>query len=143
VDQQITDRRTDTRLALSRDSVRVTLRPGCTVHIVDVSPGGALVQGERPLRPGSRVHMHVVSRARTFAVAARVLRCAVWALHPMDGVTYRGALQFENRCELFWEPGTRPGAQVPGAAATDPSGTGQPLPAMEKLLGARDSGNSK
>ena len=143
MDQQITDRRTDTRLAFSSDSVRVTLRPGCTVRIVDVSPGGALVQGERPLRPGSRVHMHVASTARTFAVAARVLRCAVWALHPMDGVTYRGALQFENRCELFWEPGTLRGTQVPRVAATDPLGTGQPLPAVEKLPGARDSGNCK
>ena len=128
MDQQITDRRTETRLALSNDSVRVTLRPGCTVQIVDVSPGGALVQGERPLRPGSRVHIHVAGHARTFAVAARVLRCAVWALHPTDGVTYRGALQFENRCELFWEPGIRRG-QVPGVPATDPMGTGQPLPA--------------
>jgi hypothetical protein len=143
VDQQITERRSDARLAPSIDSVRVTLRPGCTVHIVDVSSGGALVQGERPLRPGSRVHMHVVSSTRTFAIAARVLRCAVWALHPMNGVTYRGALQFENRCELFWEPGTRPGTQLPEIEGTDPPGNGQPLPAVEKGVDAHDSRTSK
>jgi hypothetical protein len=73
------------------------------VRVVDLSPGGALVEGERPLRPGARVHVHIVISASAFTVTARVLRCAVWTLHPSDGVTYRGALQFENTCEPIWK----------------------------------------
>jgi len=52
---------------------------------------------------GSRVHLQLVTEARTFALAARVLRRTVWSLDPYDGVTYRGALKFEERCEVFWE----------------------------------------
>ena len=81
--------------------LRAILRPGCSVEIVDVSPGGALVQVERPLRPGARVHVQVVTPTRAFMVTARVLRCAVWTLHPHDGVTYRGALRFGARCDAF------------------------------------------
>jgi hypothetical protein len=143
VDQQVIDRRIDTRVALSVSSVRATLRPGCGVCIVDVSPGGALVQGERPLRPGARVHMHVVISARTFTLTARVLRCAVWTLHPLDGVTYRGALQFDDRCELFWEPGTRVGAGVPGTAVPDGIRRGHGLPAAEEAAPARHPGSRK
>jgi hypothetical protein len=40
---------------------------------------------------------------RTFVLVARVLRCAVSSLDPHHGVTYRGALKFEERCEQFWE----------------------------------------
>jgi hypothetical protein len=143
VDQQVVDRRTDTRGALSASSVRATLRPGCEVRIVDVSPGGALVQGERPLRPGARVHMQVVTSARTFTLTARVLRCAVWTLHHLDGVTYRGALQFDDRCELFWESGTRVGAGIPGTALPDASRRGHGIPATEEAAPARHPGSSK
>jgi len=102
MDQPIRDRRSDTRVACAVAAAQATLRPGCSVRVVDLSPGGALVEGERPLRPGARVHMQIVSNAQTFTATARVLRCAVWKLHPRDGVTYRGALQFETRCEAIW-----------------------------------------
>jgi hypothetical protein len=142
VDQQVIDRRADARVALSA-SVRVTLRPGCSVRIIDVSPGGALVQGERPLRPGARVHMHVVTNARTLALTVRVLRCAVWTLHPQDGVIYRGALQFDSRCEPFWEPETHSGTGVPGAAMPDARRRGHGIPAMEAPPSARHPGSGK
>jgi hypothetical protein len=108
VDQQVTDRRAEARVVLFAEGVRATLRPGCSVCVVDLSPGGALVQGERPLRPGARVHVHVVTGVGTFTLTARVLRCAVWAIHPTDGATYRGALQFDSRCESFRELATQP-----------------------------------
>jgi hypothetical protein len=82
---------------------RATLRPGCAVAVIDLSAGGALVQASRPLRPGARVHLRLETARRTFSVAAHVLRCAVWSLDPDDGVTYRGALQFADRCEFFRE----------------------------------------
>jgi hypothetical protein len=143
VDQQVGDRRNDTRVALSANRVRATLRPGCEVRVVDVSSGGALVQGERPLRPGARVHMQVVTSARTFTLTAHVLRCAVWTLHPLDGVTYRGALQFDDRCESFWEDGTHVGTRVPGTAIPDATSRREGLPAAEQTARSRQHGRIK
>lgn len=103
MDQPVTDRRTDARFPPPlRGAGRATLRPGCIVTLLDVSAGGVLVQAPRPLRPGARVHLQLVTAARTFVLTAYVLRCAVWSLDPDDGVTYRGALKFEQRCEMFW-----------------------------------------
>jgi hypothetical protein len=144
VDQQVAvDRRSDPRVALPPAGLRATLRPGCTVLIIDVSPGGALVQVERPLRPGARVHMQIVTTLRTFTLTARVLRCAVWTLHPRDGVTYRGALQFEDRCELFWESDTRTGSRVPGRVVAEVGRAGHVIPADGEFASVRQRGSSK
>lgn len=98
--ESLIDRRTDARIPLGRGSpARATLRPGCRVALVDLSASGVLVQAERPLRPGARVHLQLVTAARTFTLAALVVRCAVWALDEETGATYRGALRFEHRCE--------------------------------------------
>jgi hypothetical protein len=116
VDQPLTDRRLDARFPPPRrGATRATLRPGCPVRLIDLSAGGALVEAARPLRPGAHVHLQLVTEARTFALAARVLRCAIWSLEPYDGVTYRGALRFEERCEQFWDT---PGPAWPIAAPT-------------------------
>jgi hypothetical protein len=129
VDRTVTDRRADARALMpDADTLRATLRPGCSVRVVDLSAGGALVEAERPLRPGARVHVQLVTSARTFTLTARVLRCAVWTLHPNDGVIYRGALQFEDRCELFGEPLTHAGSKVPGALVADSALPGQAIP---------------
>jgi hypothetical protein len=67
--------------------------------------------------PGARVHVHVVTGVGTFTLTARVLRCAVWALHPTDGATYRGALQFDSRCESFRQLTAQPGSGILDAAS--------------------------
>jgi PilZ domain len=82
---------------------RATVRPGCTVTLVDLSQGGALVEAARPLRPGGRVHLQLHRGARQFLVAAHIVRCAVFALGGDEGVVYRGAMRFEERCEELWE----------------------------------------
>jgi hypothetical protein len=76
------------------------------VALVDVSAGGALVQAPRPLRPGGRVHLQVVTGSKRVAVAAQILRCQVWSLDP-EGVTYRGALRFDHRVDWAWAERTR------------------------------------
>jgi hypothetical protein len=120
VGQLIKDRRGDPRYSWSAEDIsRATLRPGCVVHVVDLSAGGALVQGTRPLRPGARLHFHLVLRQRSFGLLAHVLRCAVWTLDSREGVTYRGALQFEDRCDLFWESGTQIGSDIPASGGKD------------------------
>lgn len=142
MDHQVTDRRADTRVGFATASVQATLRPGCSVRVVDLSPGGALVEGERPLRPGARVHVHVVISTTPFTATARVLRCAVWKVHPTDGVTYRGALQFENRCDPVWEAATRPGANVPVLTMPDAIRKGQGIPAADRAPTRNPRGSS-
>ena len=143
MDQQVIDRRADARVAVGPTRLHATLRPGCSVRIVDLCEGGALVEGDRPLRPGARVHVQVVARTRTFSVTARILRCAVWRLHAIDGVTYRGALQFENRCEPIREFSTHGGADVPALAMPDDSRKGQRIPDAERTIAMRMRGSAK
>jgi len=135
VDQPVTDRRIDTRFPWAHAGItRATLRPGCAVRVVNVSAGGALVQGGRPLRPGARVHVQLVTSFRVFALVARVLRCAVWLLDSHDGATYRGALQFEERCDLLWEPPTPSGSRVPATPSRDTTQPGMRDPGADDAL---------
>lgn len=102
MDAAIRDRRHEVRYdAAALPIASATMRPGCPVKVVDVSSAGVQVETDRPLRPGARVHLRVVTDCETLQVAAQVLRCAVWTLHAEDGITYRGALRFETRCPSF------------------------------------------
>lgn len=87
--------------------VQATLRPGRHVEVVDLSPAGAQVQTDQPLRPGHRVHIRLVTDACAVSIAAHIVRCVVWAIHPEDGVTYRGALRFDERCVRLSEAAAR------------------------------------
>jgi PilZ domain-containing protein len=127
----LVDRRLDARFGLPEIAgTQAILRPGYEVSLVDLSSGGALIQGPRPLRPGARVHLQLVSGRRRLALSAHVLRCSVTALDTRQGVQYRGALQFDHRCESLWEDGTLDGYLVPGddRALTHSGGHGLPGP---------------
>ena len=103
MDSEVVDRRIDARFdPPAVADLQATVRPGCAVVLVDVSAGGALVQGPRPIRPGSKVHLQVTAGPHRLAIPAHVLRCSVWSLHPLDGVFYRGALKFDERVEWRW-----------------------------------------
>ena len=103
MDSKVADRRVDARFdPPAVPGLQATLRPGCAVVLVDVSGGGALVQAPRPLRPGAKVHLQVTAGSHRLAIPAQVVRCAVWSLHPLEGVFYRGALQFDERVEWRW-----------------------------------------
>jgi hypothetical protein len=131
MDQSLRDRRTDARFELPQASItRATLRPGCAVHVVDLSAGGALVQAGQPLRPGARVHFQLVTTVQAFALVARILRCAVWTLDAEAGAVYRGALQFEDRFDCVWEPETLHGSVVPGVSRRDLRWGGKAVPAL-------------
>jgi hypothetical protein len=82
---------------------QVTLRPGGPVEVVDLSPQGVQVESARALRPGNRVLVRLAVGDDTITVPASVLRCAVCAVHPDEGVTYRGSLRFDELCLAFWE----------------------------------------
>ncbi|MBA2301726.1 MAG: PilZ domain-containing protein [Acidobacteria bacterium] len=122
MDHELKDRRLEGRFVPpTRGHVRATLRPGCGIVLVDVSESGALIEAPRPLRPGARVHLQVVTTTRRFAMAANVLRCVVWSLDSEDGAMYRGALRFDQRVDWGWAEATRRVQVVP--EHTGPKGT--------------------
>jgi hypothetical protein len=133
VGQPIKDRRSDLRYGWPpADISHATLRPGYVVHLIDLSAGGALVQTRRALRPGARVHFNLVLRERSFGLSARVLRCIVWTLDGNEGISYRGALQFEERCELLREMATHGGSDIPGWPASSQPEEGMGYPEREE-----------
>ena len=80
------------------------LRPGRAAQIVDVSPGGALIETECRLLPGTRVELQLGEPVALFKVKGRILRCHV-SLLARERIRYRGALAFEE--QLAFERGTR------------------------------------
>ena len=85
---------------------RATLRPGHPIAVVNISRGGALVEGNRPLRPGTRVMLQMPTSIGALGLSALVLRCGVQSLDRERGVLYRGALKFDERRDWTREVGT-------------------------------------
>ena len=75
------------------------LRPGRTAKIVDVSSGGALIETDCRLFPGTRVELLLGEPVLLFRVKGRILRCHV-ALLDRERIRYRGAVAFEERLTL-------------------------------------------
>jgi hypothetical protein len=109
VDHALIERRAEARLPRELLNMpQATLRPGCPVDVIDLSPQGIQVQSGRPLRPGSRVLARVVVADQTVTMPAVVLRCSVWAVDS-ETVTYRAGLRFEEVCLPVWEELARGG----------------------------------
>jgi len=127
--QPLTDRRADARFGqpVIADT-KAILRPGYAVSLVDLSSGGALIQGPRPLRPGARVHLQLQTGAKRLGLAAQVLRCSVASLDSGSGVQYRGALRFDHRCDWLWENSSLAGYLLPIDDGEGGGGEGQALP---------------
>jgi len=73
---------------------RIRLRTGRELSVVDVSNGGALVEGAR-LLPGTHLDVHVTTRDGRVLVRSRVVRAYVAGLQS-NAVRYRGALAFDR-----------------------------------------------
>ncbi len=71
------------------------LRPGRTARVIDLSSGGALIETDWRLLPGTRVELQLGWPVPRFRVAGRILRCHV-ALLDRERIRYRGALAFEE-----------------------------------------------
>jgi hypothetical protein len=130
------ERRREERVTGSRLCARV--RPGYRLVVIDLSVRGALVEAGRPLRPGSRVDVHLECDARRGMVAARVLRCSVAAIDSESGVTYRAALSFNEICEWVREAMPPRGSDLPddapGAGLTT-AATEDAIPALQLAFG--------
>lgn len=121
MDRAMTERRRAPRStgAQLRD-LTACIRPGLVVSFVDVSRSGARVDGPRPLAPGAHVDIQVVHRGRRTTVAARVVRCAVAAIDPERGVTYRSALHFDDVFDAaFWELTAQLAHELPEARSAN------------------------
>ena len=67
------------------------IRPGHDVAIVDVSAGGALVEGAYRMRPGASVELQLRNEQQEDeSVRGRIDRCAVARVR-RDSIAYRGA----------------------------------------------------
>lgn len=91
------------------------LKSGGPVSLIDLSAGGALIDADIPLRPGSILSLEIVGRGMDpFVVTLHVLRCHVTALMA-DSARYRGACVFARPIEL---PGFHPLPDLPAASDT-------------------------
>jgi hypothetical protein len=93
-------RRTPRRVPdASEPLARLRLRTGRELMAVDVAAGGALVETEGRLLPGTCVDVHVMTADGRELVRSRVTRAFVWSVGA-DRIVYRGALAFERHIEL-------------------------------------------
>ncbi len=96
-----TDRRAYPRVAARDLSWLRTARlaHGAGISLVDLSAGGALLETEVPLKPGSVLTLEISGASFEAAVPFQVLRCYVSRLRG-ETTTYRGACAFRHVLEL-------------------------------------------
>ena len=108
--------------------MQARVRPGHRVTVIDLSARGALIEAARALRPDSNVDVYLEADTQRRTVSARVVRCAVAAIDPEAGVTYRAALSFIQSCEWVREALAKAGYWVHGPRAGS-AANGDGLPA--------------
>jgi hypothetical protein len=74
---------------------RIRLRTGVELHVLNVSDGGASVEGVVGLPPGAHLDVYITKNGARTVVRARVLRCTVNAL-AAGTIRYQSALVFES-----------------------------------------------
>lgn len=100
----------------------VRLLAGPEVCLVDVSRGGALLESETPLPPGTRICIRLVTTDTTLLIAGRVLRSRVSCLQP-GLVRYRSAVQFDEEVALFSKERRETAAEVAASGVSqEPAG---------------------
>lgn len=90
----VQDRRIAERVAPERTPWRqlALLRPGQEVVLVNLSPGGALVESLTRMSPGTRTELQLFGASRC-SVRGRVERCRVSGIQPLR---YEGAIVFDS-----------------------------------------------
>ena len=73
------------------------LRPDQEVAIIDLSPGGALIESSLRMKPGARAELQLLGPSR-WVLRGRIDRCRVVAIEPLQ---YEGAIIFDEP----WESG--------------------------------------
>ena len=93
------DRRGAPRSAANEHGiVAARIKPGHHVRLIDLSSGGALVETDRRLLPGSAVEVHIQAHNRDATMRGRVLRCCVFRVRPAS-MCYHGAIAFDRHLQ--------------------------------------------
>jgi hypothetical protein len=87
------------RCKLRRD-LTARLRSGQDLALLNLSTGGALVEGGFRALPGTTIELQLLTPGWRGLAMARVLRCHVAALHPGRGIRYRAALAFAQELKV-------------------------------------------
>lgn len=103
------------------------LFPGRGAALLNLSRGGALVEGRERFAPGAWLQMKIVTHAELLWSRARVVRCEVARLSAHAGTTYRTAVGFERALTLQGI-GERGGYPVPDPRAASSTGSGTDYP---------------
>jgi hypothetical protein len=91
------------------------IRPGREAAVLNVSPGGILLETLHRLLPGTTIDLQLTLPDRCTSIRGRVMRSAVAGLRS-DYVLYRGALAFERPLALL---AALDGYAVPPAATSE------------------------
>jgi hypothetical protein len=90
------DRRASPRSGIEQHGIlSARVRPGHRVAVIDVSAGGALIEGANRLLPGAAVDLQVETIHDRTTLRGRVLRCAINRLRS-SSVGYRAAIAFDR-----------------------------------------------
>ena len=115
--QPLTERRMYSRFGHPTIAgIHAILRPRHEVAVVNLSAGGALIVGPRPLRPGSRVFLQVTIGGQTGGRKSQVVRCSVASQEGSGGVKYGSAIRFDEHWDSLWERCPLDGYQLPDGA---------------------------
>ena len=79
----------------------VRFKAGLNAAVVDLSPGGILVETRQRLHPGTLVELRFFDQHRAATIRGEVLRSTVSKLMAAS-IWYRGAIRFEH--PLVWPP---------------------------------------
>ena len=115
----------------------VKLLAGPDVRLVDVSRGGALLESDTPLPPGTKICLRLVTTDTTILIDGRVLRSRVSCLQA-GLVRYRSAVAFDEDVALFAEDRQETAANdaVPAPPSEDVGPSGG-MPAAETSAGEK------
>jgi PilZ domain-containing protein len=112
------ERRRTRRRGVNEHGTTARIRPGQQVQLTDLSSGGALVEADRRMLPGSAVELQLLAQDRQATMRGSVLRCCVVRVRP-SSVSYRGAIAFDRQLAWF---GDTPGYDVPFGGEVTPLG---------------------
>ncbi len=76
--------------------VSARVRAGSVAEVINVSPGGALVETPHRLLPGTLLDLRIDGLHRHSAVRAHVVHCALHAIGAGGQLRFRGGVLFER-----------------------------------------------
>ena len=98
-EQAAADRRAHPRLSGESLNAVGRMKYGPSVHIVDLSPGGALIETEHPLPPGTRQVLEIAGPEKSVVVPMGILRSRIAAIRAGAAI-YRAACRFKKPIDL-------------------------------------------